>query len=60
ADHNVDVVEGALRFALSNPQIAVALVGFSTVEHVKQACTYASRGALPQALLQMSAAPEGD
>ncbi|MET0986711.1 MAG: aldo/keto reductase [Steroidobacteraceae bacterium] len=53
---NVDVIEGALRFALSNPQIAVTLVGFSTVEQVKQACTYAGRGALPQALLQT----EGD
>ncbi|MET0988048.1 MAG: aldo/keto reductase [Steroidobacteraceae bacterium] len=48
---NVDVVEGALRFVLSNPQIAVTLVGFSNIEQIKQACTYASRGPLPQELL---------
>lgn len=32
------VVEGALRFLINDPRITVSLVGFSTVEQIREAC----------------------
>ncbi len=41
-----DVVEFGLRFAISEPRVATALVGFSDVEQVETALRAAERGAL--------------
>jgi hypothetical protein len=40
--------------------VDVALVGFSTADQIRQACTYASRGALPQDLLHGIEQLKGD
>jgi aryl-alcohol dehydrogenase-like predicted oxidoreductase len=39
-------VELALRFGLSKPGVSTVLVGYSTLDHLEQAITYAERGAL--------------
>jgi aryl-alcohol dehydrogenase-like predicted oxidoreductase len=41
------VYELALRFALAKPGISCVLVGFSNMEQLEQAITWAGRGALP-------------
>ena len=41
------VYELALRFALAKPGISCVLVGFSSMEQLEQAITWAGRGALP-------------
>ena len=41
------VYELALRFALAKPGISCVLVGFSSIEQVEQAISWAGRGALP-------------
>lgn len=45
------LAETALRFALSRPQVATALIGFSSVEQVEAAVAGAAKGALPEPLL---------
>lgn len=42
-----DRVEAALRFVLSNPDVSIALVGFSSVEQVEQAVRSTEKGPLP-------------
>ncbi|HJY79801.1 MAG TPA: aldo/keto reductase [Candidatus Binatia bacterium] len=42
-----NLVEAALRFAWSTPHLSTALVGFSSLEQLEQAVTYAGRGGLP-------------
>ena len=41
-------VELALRFGLSKPGVSTVLVGYSTLDHLEAAITYAERGALSQ------------
>jgi aryl-alcohol dehydrogenase-like predicted oxidoreductase len=43
--------EAALRFALSRPEVATVLVGFSDVTQVEAAAASAAKGALPRPLL---------
>ncbi|MBI3330085.1 MAG: aldo/keto reductase [Nitrospinae bacterium] len=46
-----NLIEGSLRFAWSKPGLSTVLVGFSSLEHLEQAITYAERGGLaPEAL----------
>jgi aryl-alcohol dehydrogenase-like predicted oxidoreductase len=47
----IDVTEGAVRFALSNPEVSVVLIGFSDIEQIRRAAHYSSRGPLVQQLL---------
>jgi aryl-alcohol dehydrogenase-like predicted oxidoreductase len=42
------VYELALRFALARPGISCVLVGFSSMQQLEQAITWAERGALPE------------
>ena len=41
-----NLIEAALRFAWSTPGLSTALVGFSSLEQLEQAVTYAERGGL--------------
>ncbi|NJN84241.1 MAG: hypothetical protein HC802_19485 [Caldilineaceae bacterium] len=45
------LVEAALRFAISKPQISTALIGVSTLEQLDQAIDSVERGALSADLL---------
>jgi aryl-alcohol dehydrogenase-like predicted oxidoreductase len=56
-DAGIDPAEGAIRFALSNSEISVVLVGFSHIEQIRDAARYAGRGPLPERLID---AIEGD
>jgi aryl-alcohol dehydrogenase-like predicted oxidoreductase len=47
---DLDVAEGAVRFALSNSKIGVVLIGFSDAEQIRQATNYAGQGPLPPPL----------
>jgi L-galactose dehydrogenase/L-glyceraldehyde 3-phosphate reductase len=47
----VSLVEAAIRFALSQPGIATALVGFSSLEQLEQAIAAAEKGPLPAAVV---------
>jgi aryl-alcohol dehydrogenase-like predicted oxidoreductase len=47
---DLDVAEGAVRFALSNSKIGVVLIGFSDAERIRQATNYAGQGPLPPPL----------
>jgi aryl-alcohol dehydrogenase-like predicted oxidoreductase len=52
ADGTVDsLVEAAIRFALSKPEISVTLVGTSSLEQLDHAVAAANRGPLPSAAL---------
>lgn len=54
-----NLIEAAIRFALSKPEISTALVGISSLEQLEQAVTYASREPLPaDALLRLHAIQE--
>ncbi len=44
--HVETLVEAAIRFAISKPQLSTALVGISTQEQLEAAVTYANRGPL--------------
>jgi aryl-alcohol dehydrogenase-like predicted oxidoreductase len=46
-----NLVEAAIRFALSKPEISTALVGTSNLEQLEHAVTAANRGPLPAAAL---------
>jgi aryl-alcohol dehydrogenase-like predicted oxidoreductase len=41
------LVEAAMRFAWSKPEMSTALVGYSSLDHLEQALAAAQRGALP-------------
>ena len=45
------LVEAAIRFAISKPEISTALVGISSPEQLEQAVEYANRGPLPAEVL---------
>jgi aryl-alcohol dehydrogenase-like predicted oxidoreductase len=45
------LIEAAIRFAISAPEIATAMVGLSTPEHLEQAIAAANRGPLPADVL---------
>ena len=49
--HVSSLVEGAVRFALAKEEVSTALVGFSNLEQLDQAVTYANRGPLPVEML---------
>ena len=41
------LVEAALRFAISKPEVSIALLGISSQEQAEQACAAIERGPLP-------------
>jgi aryl-alcohol dehydrogenase-like predicted oxidoreductase len=41
------LVEAAIRFAISNPHVSTALVGYSSLEQLEKAAAYVSKGPLP-------------
>jgi aryl-alcohol dehydrogenase-like predicted oxidoreductase len=45
--HAVSLVEAAMRFAWSKPEMSTVLVGYSSLDHLEQALAAALRGALP-------------
>jgi aryl-alcohol dehydrogenase-like predicted oxidoreductase len=45
------LTHGAVRFALSRPEVATVLVGFSNAAQVEDAVASAAKGPLPRALL---------
>jgi aryl-alcohol dehydrogenase-like predicted oxidoreductase len=45
------LAQTAIRFALSNPDVATVLVGFSNIEQIDEACASAAKGALESATL---------
>ncbi len=47
-----NMIEAAVRFAWSKEGISTVLVGYSSLEHLEQAITYAERGALPAEALR--------
>jgi aryl-alcohol dehydrogenase-like predicted oxidoreductase len=49
----IEPAEGAIRFVLSNPEVGVALVGFSDVEQIRKAAGYSRAGPLPRELLNL-------
>jgi aryl-alcohol dehydrogenase-like predicted oxidoreductase len=46
------LVEAAIRFVISKPEISTALVGISSLEQLEQAVEYANRGPLPAEVLR--------
>ena len=46
-----NLVEAALRFALSKADVSAVLVGYSSLDHVEQSVKYAAKGPLPPAAL---------
>ncbi len=50
-----DLVEAAIRFAISKPEVPTALVGFSSLDQLEQAAEYAAKDPLPtEALSRLS------
>ncbi len=49
----IDPVEAAIRFVLSNPEVGVALVGFSGIEQIRKAACYSNSGPLDRNLLHL-------
>jgi aryl-alcohol dehydrogenase-like predicted oxidoreductase len=47
-----NLVEAAVRFAVSNPGVATALLGISSLDQLEQAARYAERGPLPAEALE--------
>jgi aryl-alcohol dehydrogenase-like predicted oxidoreductase len=47
----IDPAEAAIRFALSNRDVSVVLVGFSALEQIEDAARYSRLGPLPRELL---------
>jgi aryl-alcohol dehydrogenase-like predicted oxidoreductase len=45
--HAASLVEAAMRFAWSKPELSTTLVGYSSLDHLEQALVAAQRGALP-------------
>jgi aryl-alcohol dehydrogenase-like predicted oxidoreductase len=50
---NIGAAEGAIRFVLSNPEVAVVLVGFSNIEQIRNAAVFSSSGPLRPELLHL-------
>ena len=48
---DMPIVEMALRFSMSNPQVHSVLTGAKTVEHIEEAALYMGRGPLPPDVL---------
>ncbi len=48
----IEPAEGAIRYALSQPDISVALIGFSNRAQIRQAAAAAAAGPLPLRLLE--------
>jgi aryl-alcohol dehydrogenase-like predicted oxidoreductase len=46
------LVEAAMRFAWTKPEMSTVLVGYSSLDHLEQAVTAAERGALPAAAMR--------
>ena len=46
------LVEAAIRFVISKPEVSTALVGISSLEQLEQAVEYANRGPLPADVLR--------
>jgi L-galactose dehydrogenase/L-glyceraldehyde 3-phosphate reductase len=46
------LVEAAIRFTLSKPEISTAMVGTASLDQLEQAVTAANRGPLPAAALE--------
>jgi aryl-alcohol dehydrogenase-like predicted oxidoreductase len=42
-----NLVEAAIRFAISNSNVSTALIGFSNLEQLEQAAEYVAKGPLP-------------
>jgi aryl-alcohol dehydrogenase-like predicted oxidoreductase len=49
--HAESLVEAALRFAVSAPEVSTVLVGFSSLEQLERAATALDRGPLPKSAL---------
>jgi aryl-alcohol dehydrogenase-like predicted oxidoreductase len=50
--HASSLVEAAMRFAWSKPELSTVLVGYSSLDHLEQALAAAERGALPAPAMQ--------
>jgi aryl-alcohol dehydrogenase-like predicted oxidoreductase len=50
--HTDNLIEAAIRFAISNAAVSTALVGFSSLEQLEQAVQYTNKGPLPPAALK--------
>jgi aryl-alcohol dehydrogenase-like predicted oxidoreductase len=50
--HAASLVEAAMRFAWSKPEMSTVLVGYSSFDHLEQAITGSERGALPAAAMR--------
>ena len=46
------MAQTAIRFGLSNPGVSAVLVGFAQLEHIDEAVAAATKGPLPDAVLQ--------
>ena len=53
AGHVASLVEAAIRFAQSKPELSTALVGISNLEQLEQAVAYVERGPLSSEALEM-------
>jgi aryl-alcohol dehydrogenase-like predicted oxidoreductase len=51
-DHDIAPAEGAIRYALSQPHVSVAVIGLSNLAQIRQASAAAAAGPLPPALLE--------
>ena len=47
-----NLVEAAIRFAISNENLSTALVGLSSFEQLKEAVAYTNRGPLPSEAME--------
>jgi L-galactose dehydrogenase/L-glyceraldehyde 3-phosphate reductase len=50
--HATSLVEAAMRFAWTKPQLSTTLVGYSSLDHLEHALAAAQRGALPATVMQ--------
>jgi aryl-alcohol dehydrogenase-like predicted oxidoreductase len=50
--HADNLIEAAIRFAISNPAVSTALVGFSSLGQLEQAVQYTNKGPLPPGALK--------
>ncbi|MBI1396236.1 MAG: hypothetical protein GC151_09685 [Betaproteobacteria bacterium] len=54
------VIEAAVRYVISNPELTTTLVGLSTVEHLEYAARSARKGPLPTEALELAGAIQGE